>query len=330
MLDALQPDRSGHGALAVGQYLNSLAPSSRRKMRESLDVIAALLTAGRCDALTLPWHQLRAAHTQAARARLLDATLPTADGRPRPRYAPATVNRHLAALRGVLKAAWRLDLLDEAAYKRAIDLKPAAGSRPPRGRQVPADELTALLTACAADLRPAGARDGALIALLYSSGLRRAEAAALRLEHYDPAAGTVLVVAGKGNRSRLCHPAPLALAWLERWLAGRGRAAGALFHPIAHHDHIQHHRHLTDGAIRTILHKRAAQAGIPVVAPHDLRRTFISDLLDAGNDLALAQSLAGHAAPTTTVRYDRRGEAARRRAAHSLRLVPPPGPTTSS
>src|SRR3712207_8674044 len=40
----------------------------------------------------------------------------------------------------------------------------------------------------------------------------------------------------------------------------------------------------TDGAIRTILHKRAAQAGIPVVAPHDLRRTFISDLLEAGND----------------------------------------------
>ena len=74
-------------------------------------------------------------------------------------------------------------------------------------------------------------------------------------------------------------------------------------------------RRMTDQAVLLLLQRRAKQARISEFTPHDLRRSFISDLLDAGADMATVQRLAGHANVQTTARYDR---AERRRSAGRL------------
>ena len=68
------------------------------------------------------------------------------------------------------------------------------------------------------------------------------------------------------------------------------------------------------------LKRRSEEAGIASCSPYDLRRTFVSDLLEAGADIAIVQRLAGHASPLTTARYDRRGNEAMRRATARLHV----------
>ena len=77
---------------------------------------------------------------------------------------------------------------------------------------------------------------------------------------------------------------------------------------------------MTDQAIYGVLLKRAKEANVENVTPHDLRRTFVSNMLDLGIDLTTVSALAGHSSVQTTARYDRRGEEAKKKAARALRI----------
>ena len=287
-------------------YLARLAPGSRRTMRQSLDTIAGIVSNGQANALTLDWARLGYQHTAAVRAILAE------------QFAPSTVNKMLAALRGVLKEVWRLGQLDAETYHRVVDLASVRGERLLRGRQVATGELRALFRACQDDPTPSGCRDAALLAVLYGGGLRRAEAVSLDLAHYDRAA-SALTVRGKGNKERLVYLSTGAVIALDAWIRLRGPSAGPLFVPINRGGRLGQRR-LSDQAVLVVLQKRVALAGVRSCSPHDLRRTAASDLFDAGVDVGVVRRILGHANVETTLRYDRRGEAAKQRAATMLHV----------
>lgn len=293
------------GAPPAAVYLARLAPTGRRTQQHALEIMASLLSDGRQTAATLPWHELRYQHTQALRTLLAD------------RYAPATVNRYLAALRGVLKECFYLGLMNADDLQRASNLPAVRANQLPRGRALAMGEIRAMFELCRADKRPAGVRDAALFAVLYTAGLRRAEVVALDLRDYDPADGALTIRQGKGRKDRVTYLPSAARPLLDAWIALRGPAPGALFWRIRKGGHLVPGQ-LDETSVLYILQQRAKQAGASHFSPHDLRRTYISNLLDAGADIATVQRLAGHANVSTTQRYDRRGEAAKRQAAERL------------
>ena len=301
-VETYSPDR--HPALV---YLASLAESSRRPMGQSLNVIATIL--GMADYMAVPWGEVRYNVAQAIRTQLGE------------NYSASTANRHLSALRGVLKESWRLGYMTAEDYQRAIDLKPIKGSKVSQaeaGRHLTAGEIGALISACQ-DGSKAGVRDAAIIAVGYGCGLRRSEIAAFQLADYDADKEALRVRSGKGNKERIVYLPPGTNEWLVEWLGVRGDAPGPLFYSSRRGDHIEA-KGLTDQAIYNILASRGQLAGVKHFTPHDLRRTFAGDLLDAGEDISTVQKMMGHSNANTTAGYDRRDAKSKKKAASKLHV----------
>lgn len=226
---------------------------------------------------------------------------------------PATRNKALAALKGVARAAWELNLLSTEELTRIRSIKGDAGSRDVAGRYVVAGELAALLEACALDLSPAGVRDATMITFAALTGARRAELAGLSVDTMQAGEDgtTSFRLIGKRNKERLIYVTGSARPVLRDWLALRGTESGPLFCRIRKDGVIYFNKGLTPTALDRILRKRAKRAGVADVDWHDLRRTTASNLLDAGADIAVVAKILGHSNVQTTARYDRRGERAK-------------------
>jgi integrase len=304
----LPPARVEEHPVAV--YLARLtSPQSRRTMRSKLDGVARLILGDpNATAWDVPWAKLDPIHLDALRSIIAE------------RNAPSTGNCILAAVRGVLKACWRLGQINAERLARLLDVEPVRGSSPPTGRSIETAEIRALFEACYDKGRPnASARDAAVLALLYGAGLRRAELAALDVADVDRDREEVVIRRGKGNKARIVPLALGAADYVSQWLSRRSEVAGPLLLPVNKGDAVQDRRMGPD-SIGHLVKRLCARAGVKDAAAHDFRRTLIGDLLDAGADLATVQQIAGHASPTTTSRYERRPAEARRRAARLVRV----------
>lgn len=291
---------------AARVYVASLpSPKSQRTQEQVIRQIAAWLGG---DVDSVPWHNLQYQHTNALRAQAMRE------------FAPATARKYIAALRGILKNAWRLNLMDGDTYQRATDLDPIEGETVPAGRDLTQGEINALIRACVADPSPAGPRDAAIIGVLYMGLARRASVAELQISDYDPNTGG-LVLHGKRQKEIRVYVTGGAQAALEDWISIRGTDPGPLFYPVSKDGRIERQDSaMSDQAVYNICAKRGAEAGIPHFSPHDFKRTAVGDLLEKGVDLATTSKMAAHDDPKTTMRYDRRGEKSKRQAAGVLHI----------
>ena len=288
-------------------YLARLTKNGRRPQKNALDMIARILVGEDANCFSIDWSQVRYQHTAAVRSYLMD------------RYAPATANRMLSALRGTLEQAWLLGQMSAENYMRAAHVKAVIGETLPAGRALSKDEIAALLQDCINDPRPIGARDAAVIAILYSGGLRRAEVTKLELSDYNQEE-SMLKVHGKRSKERTVYLVEGAVAALEAWLEIRGDESGSIFVTVNKGNNLVMAKPLKPQGIYYILKRRAKRAGVKSFTPHDFRRTFVGDLLDAGIDIAIVAKMAGHASVNTTARYDRRPERAKQEAAKVLKV----------
>lgn len=287
---------------AIVYIAGLVSPSSRRSMKSALGVVTRLL--GEPDPLKVNWAGIRFQHAVALRARMIEG------------YAPATCNKLLSAIRGVVTAAYHLEQIDSDSYHRVLTaLKGVEGERLPSGRELLPSELRALVETCKSDQTPAGVRDVAILAVLYA-GLRRAEVSTLELGHWFPG-DSRLVVCGKGRKERSAYLPPGGHRALEAWVNLRGFCDGSLFTRIGKGG-VLTLAPISSQAVYVILQRRAEAAGVENITPHDLRRTFVSNLLEAGADTVIVSKLVGHADPKTTARYDRRPEDEKRRAVTRL------------
>ena len=304
-------------------YLAQMAPGSRPTTYSSLRrVVSEPLGAPGLAPELFPWWRLRYLHTAAVRSWAAEV------------YAPATANRILAALRGILRQCYRLDLVELRELERAIDLPAVRGSRDLAGRELAPGELLAMLELCRADcVRPKGARDAAILATLYGGGLRRAELAELELGDLVEGLGELVRsgelepihracrVRGKGNKLRSVFLPEGTLIWLARYLEHRGEESGPLFVRTKRRGlELDIGRRMSVDAVADVVSSVAQRAGVAHWSPHDARRTYIGHLLDAGADLVTVAKLVGHAQVTTTARYDRRGERAKLKASELLHV----------
>jgi len=290
----------------VSVYLSGLAPSGLRSMRCLLDQAVDILGLNG-DLESIPWGKLHYAHIAAVRAELMKR-----------KRSINTVNTTLAALRGVLKSAFYLGIYPADHLFQIDAIKPVKGRRLPAGHALKKGEIRRLFAAFSGDYSAIAVRDNAILSIMLHGGLRRTEIVTLAVDDYLPRRGRLVIRQGKGNRQRELVLNSSTRKAVMNWLKVRGREAGALFCPVARGGAVQN-RTLSSQAIYQIVKQRAADAGIEECSPHDLRRTFVTRLLEEGVDINTTRQLAGHQDVSTTVRYDRRGEQVGIRAMRRIR-----------
>lgn len=299
-------------------YLNSLNTArSMETMRGALVSVLCTLAEAKliplvadeitsADVLAFPWHSLRNAEMETLRGLLVRS------------FAPATAALYLTAVKGVLKKAWKQNLMSTDDYMRTVDVDAIRPNSVKAGRAVAVESLNTIFKQCESDDHFTAQRDAAIVAVGYFGGLRRAEIAALDLSDWNPEERSLLVRRGKGQKTRTVYLAEEGAAIMAAWLERRGKPHVKPLFLRFYKGGLMQEARISAQTVYNVLKRRSRITAQEIIKPHDLRRSFATHLLDAGADVVVVGALMGHVKVETTKGYDMRGERAAKEAASRL------------
>ena len=280
----------------VTNYMSDLKPGdSQDTCRRDLTTIARLLEYD--DPYTMPWHKLTDTHVKNIQSMLVDS------GRH-----PRTVNKMMSFVKGVMRAAWDLRLVDDSTLLRIERMKPVkTGKRVDVGRVVPLVDQAKIIAVCELGSSAGGYRDGAILAVMLSTGIRRAEVASMEYEDYDPDTGIIILRDRKNGDDDTVVVRNGGKTALDLWIEKRGNFPGRMFTRVNKSGEIFQDA-LSRQAIHDMIQRRIAQAGIKPFSPHDIRRTVATREFVKGTPVADIAAMLGHKSLDQTMQYDRSAE----------------------
>jgi site-specific recombinase XerD len=211
-----------------------------------------------------------------------------------------TQNYHLIALRSFLKYCSKRDIpalaADKVELARVVRKQVTFLTPEELGRMFEIPDTST----------EAGARDRAILELLFSSGLRVSELVGLDREHVN-LKRREFMVRGKGQKDRPIFISPEAAEWIEEYLSKRGDKIPALFTSVGGKRTVRrdgNYARLTPRSVQRLVARYARLAGITKhVSPHTLRHSFATDLIMNGADVRSVQAMLGHSNIATTQIY---------------------------
>ena len=276
-------------------YLERLKPSGRRSMLSQLRQACKYLKwNGKIE--QQPFHTLSYAQVESLKqSRLISGA------------SSRTINHLLCALRAITKIAFLSGHVSEKQWLQVQSVQALKVFPSTRWNTLASEEVCSLLDNYRQNKRLVPVRNTAILAVLLSTGLRRSELLALQVEQFSVDEFAIEVLRGKGGKPRVQYMPEWAVKDLLAWLAVRGNESGYLFNPFSGEEP-QLDKPLSATSIYYIVSRVTEALVDSKCSPHDMRRTYVSKLLDSDVDLLTVCKMAGHSSVTTTQIYDKRDE----------------------
>lgn len=294
----------------VDVMLDTYVESSRRIVESRLDIIAKILTSGDVPLRSLDWSTIQYEHFVMVRRQLALE------------YKPSSANFFISIIRKWTRVLHKMGIITLEQLVAMQDLERFPESNTLAGSMMSKEDMQLFLSIAEQKEGIKGTRDYALLLVLLSTGVRRMDLVNFKVSAFSFEAKSIDVLDSKNNNSRTIYlpdkTIDALLKWLDKYEYGsldeplfvgiRNRGKGELLYG----------KKMSTNAIYKLIKWYCKKAGINEYTPHDLRRTFISTLIDEGIDLVTISNLAGHKNIQQTAEYDRRGTKPKQNAAALL------------